>query len=309
MDKALRLICDFITVVLLVACVGCVVAFATIGHPSYYNGYYNQDEVTQQLEDKISDGNGQIAEETGIEIGAFDYALSEKIDLDRVKLTITSSIFNGVNTDYSQTENIDEAYREGILEYYRRNGLECDNAVVEKAVTLACENFNKVMGADNMNELSNSVLIVSKHTKAVSIITLALMVFFVSRMFALNLGRTKTFAHIGSVLISGGCCFITTFVMNSIIDFPRRLHITSNEIIMGAISYGTEKYLKLLATVGVILIICGIVAVRFVYNYYVNKHAYQLQEKIINEKIRDDAQKVLTSIENTENGDFGNGNE
>lgn len=309
MNKTLRTVCDFVTVILLVVCIGCAAAFSTIGHPSFYRGYYSREEVTQKLDERISAGNEQVAIESGIDFGALDYALKEKIDLDRIKMTIPSSIFSGINTDYSRSENVDEAYREGINEYYRIKGLQCDPAVVEKAVTLACDNFNKTMGASNMNELSNCSLFVSKYAKVACVVTLVLIVFLVSRMFALNYGRTKTFAHIGSVLISSGCCFITAFIMNCLVDFPQRLHITTNEIIMGAISYGTDRYFKILAVLGVILIVCGLFAVRFVYNYYVNKHASQLQEEMINEKLRDDILDVSNSIENTENGDFENGNE
>lgn len=287
MSKALRIICDVITTIALVFCIGSIVSFVTIGSPNFYNRYYSSQEVSNQIVDELKQKNDIIAEQNGVEKGAFDYVLSKKIDIDKIKYAITPAIFNGINNNYSKAQGIDIAYREGLIEYHIVNNLDYDENVIENCVFLACENYDNILGADNMGELTKAVTMVSKNAKIVGVISFVLTAFLITRIFALNYGRTKTFSHLGSVLISSGGCFATIFVMNLIVDFTQRLNITTNDIMMGAISFGLGKYFKILAVVGVALIILGVLAIRYTYNYYVKKYSYQLQEKLINEKIRD----------------------
>ena len=284
MAKIINIVIDSIVAILLIVFTVTIITSPTLGSEDFHVSYYESEEVTLALQENLKVRTDFIAQETGVLPEAFDYAVGP-IKIDTEKNHIVYAIFHGNNYDYSDSSQIKQAYREGIKEYYRSNGLEIDEATLELAVANACVAFNDTFGVTNNTQLTEFVNATSKHSMIVAIISLVLFVFFVTRIFAFNMGRTKSFAHLGSALISAGVSLVTMFVMNVAIDFTDRLYLTSNSVINNAISQATGRYFLIIAAFGVAYIGMGVTALKFVYNYYTKKNAANTQETLINKKL------------------------
>lgn len=284
MAKAINIIIDSIVAILLIVFSVTIITSPTLGSEDFHVGYYESDEVTFALQENLKVRTDFIAQETGISADAFDYAVGA-LKIDTEKNHIVYAIFHGNNYDYSDSSQIEDTYRDGIKEYYRSNGLELDEATLELAVSNACVAFNDTFGVTNNSQLTKFVTATSKYSMIAAIISLVLLVFFATRIFAFNMGRTKSFAHLGSALISAGLSLITMFVMNLAIDFTDRLYLTNNSVINNAISQATGRYFLIIAAFGVAYVALGITALKFVYNYYMKKNAATTQEAMINKKL------------------------
>lgn len=302
MAKAVNIIIDSVVAILLVLFTVLIIASPTLGNEEFHSKYYESDEVTLALQENLKVRTDFIAQETGVVPEAFDYAVGP-IKIDDEKNRIVYAIFHGSNYDYSYSSQIEEAYREGIKEYYRSYGLEIDDATLELAVSNACVAFNDTFGVTNNSQLSKFVAVTGSYSIIGGFICLVLLVFFVTRIFAFNMGRTKSFAHLGSALISAGMSLVTLFVMNLVIGFTDKLYLTSNAVVNHAVSQATGRYFLLLGIFGVVFIGLGITALKFVYNYYIKKHFQQSQEALINKKLLLDI-KNNNSMQFSENGEI-----
>ncbi len=284
MAKVINIVIDSIVAILLIVFSVTIVASPTLGSEDFHVDYYEPEEVTYALQENLKVRTDFIAQETGILAEAFDYAVGP-IKIDTEKNHIVYAIFHGSNYDYSHSSQIEDAYREGIREYYRSNGLEVDEAMLDLAVSNACVAFNDTFGVTNNAQLSQFVNATAKYSMIAAIVSLVLLVFFGTRIFVFNMGRTKSFAHLGSALVSAGMSLVTMFVMNLAVGFTDRLYLTNNSVINNAISQATGRYFLIVAAFGVAYIGLGITALNFVYNYYTKKNAATTQEAIINKKL------------------------
>ena len=132
------------------------VASPTIGNSDFYGKFLGGDNITEAIQVSLNEKTDKIAQKTGIEPKAFEYAVG-KNKISALQKEIVKSAFSGGNYDYSESSNIAVCYRDGIKEFYRFNGFELDDASLEKAVPLASKAFNEAMGIDNNAEFSTFV--------------------------------------------------------------------------------------------------------------------------------------------------------
>lgn len=285
--KVNKLVCtmyDMILAFFIVLFIFFALVSPTMGNSHFYKREINDSEITIYLQESIKEKTDEIARKTGIEPAAFDFAVGQK-RISATQKEIVNAVFAGVNYDYSASASIESAYHDGIVEYYRYNGLELDAAALDRAVPMACAAFNKAFGVGNMGEMRRLVAYASRYSIAMAVAVLVLIVVLVLRIFTIHQGRTKVFSHYGSALISAGDAMILVAVLNFVVHFIDRLYLTDNKGLNLAIANASNLYFILFAVFGVVFVIAGFSMLRYVKRYYVRKTRSQKQELDINRSL------------------------
>ncbi len=274
------------------------VASPTIGNADFYSKFLTGDNITQAIQTSLNEKTDEIAEKTGIEAQAFEYAVG-KNKISNLQKEIVKSAFSGGNYDYSESSNIEGCYRDGIKEFYRYNGFELDEKALDSAVELACQAFNEAMGIDNNVEFSQFT---GKLGKTAVMIVVAVFVAIVAvcvKIYMLNAARTKMFGHYASAMISAGVALALLCAVNFVSSFSQNMYLTENGGVNIAMSKAFDAYFIIEACFGALLIIGGYSMIAFVYRYYVRKAERQNLELEINKTLyvgSDENEKTIGEI-------------
>lgn len=260
------------------------VASPTVGNSDFYGRFLGDDNITQAIQTSLNERTEKIAEKTGIEPKAFEYAVG-KNKIKTLQKEIVKSAFSGGNYDYSESSNIAVCYRDGIKEFYRFNGFELDEKALEKAVPLATKAFNDAMGIDNNSEFSSFIGRLGRITVMIVVAIFVLIIAVAVRIFMLNQGRTKMFSHYASSMISAGLSLVAICVLNFVLEFAPNMYLTENEGLNIALGQGFNVYFIILACFGALLIVGGNSMMIYVYRYYIHKTQHQKQEYEINQTL------------------------
>lgn len=282
--KTRNLISDMALALLIFLFFSFAVMSPTLGNTGFYSRYLNDGSITTQLQEKLNEETEIIANETGIEPKAFEFAVGQN-KISTIQREIIKSAFSGGNYDYSDSSNIENCYRDGITEYYRFNGLELDQDALELAVPKACKALNSVMGIDNNREFKSFSKKLSETSIILAVAMLILAAALGFRMFTGAGGSTSVLSHFASSMISAGFAWVLLFVVNLIVDFCDKLYLTNNEAVNYALSGASNTYFFIEALFGIALIIGGSSMMIYVYNYYVKKAQKQKQEISINKNL------------------------
>lgn len=260
------------------------VASPTIGNSDFYGKFLGGDDITQAIQTSLYEKTDEIAEKTGIEPKAFEYAVG-KNKIKALQKEIVKSAFSGGNYDYSESSNIAVCYRDGIKEFYRFNGFELDEKALEEAVPLASKAFNEAMGIDNNVEFSTFVGRLGRVAVMIVVAIFALIAACAVKVFMLNDGRTKMFSHYASSMISAGLSLVVVCILNFALQFAPNMYLTENDGLNIALGQAFNVYFIILACFGAVLLVGGYSMMIFVYRYYVRKAHRQKQEIEINKTL------------------------
>ena len=260
------------------------VASPTIGNSDFYGKFLGGEDITQAIQTSLYEKTDEIAEETGIEPKAFEYAVG-KNKIKALQKEIVKSAFSGGNYDYSESSNIAVCYRDGIKEFYRFNGFKLDEKALEEAVPLASKAFNEAMGIDNNVEFSTFVGRLGRVAVMIVVAIFALIAACAVKVFMLNDGRTKMFSHYASSMISAGLSLVVVCILNFALQFAPNMYLTENVGLNIALGQAFNVYFIILACFGAVLLIGGYSMMIFVYHYYVRKAHRQKQEIEINKTL------------------------
>ncbi|WP_455493809.1 hypothetical protein [Eubacterium sp.] len=260
------------------------VASPTIGNSDFYGKFLGGEDITQAIQTSLYEKTDEIAEETGIEPKAFEYAVG-KNKIKALQKEIVKSAFSGGNYDYSESSNIAVCYRDGIKEFYRFNGFELDEKALEEAVPLASKAFNEAMGIDNNAEFSTFVGRLGRVAVMIVVAIFALIAACAVKVFMLNDGRTKMFSHYASSMISAGLSLVAVCVLNFALQFAPNMYLTENDGLNIALGQAFNVYFIILACFGAVLLVGGYSMMIYVYRYYVRKAHHQKQEIEINKTL------------------------
>lgn len=260
------------------------VASPTIGNSDFYGKFLGGDDITQAIQTSLYEKTDEIAEKTGIEPKAFEYAVG-KNKIKALQKEIVKSAFSGGNYDYSESSNIAVCYRDGIKEFYRFNGFELDEKALEEAVPLASKAFNEAMGIDNNVEFSTFVGRLGRVAVMIVVAIFALIAACAVKVFMLNDGRTKMFSHYASSMISAGLSLVVVCILNFALQFASNMYLTENDGLNIALGQAFNVYFIILACFGAVLLIGGYSMMIYVYRYYVRKAHRQKQEIEINKTL------------------------
>ena len=260
------------------------VASPTIGNADFYGKFLSGDNVTQAIQTSLNEKTAKIAEKTGIEPKAFEYAVG-KNKISTLQKEIVKSAISGGNYDYSESSNIAGCYRDGIKEFYRFNGFELDEKSLDKAVELACTAFNEAMGIDNNKEFSTFTGRLGKVSIMIVVAIAALIVAVTVKIYMLNAARTKMFGHYASAMICAGLALVLLCVANFAFSFSQNMYLTENDGVNIAMSKAFDLYFIIEACFGAALLIGGYSMIAFVYRYYVRKAEHQNLELEINKTL------------------------
>lgn len=260
------------------------VASPTIGNSDFYGKFLGGEDITQAIQTSLYEKTDEIAEETGIEPKAFEYAVG-KNKIKALQKEIVKSAFSGGNYDYSESSNIAVCYRDGIKEFYRFNGFELDEKALEEAVPLASKAFNEAMGIDNNVEFSTFVGRLGRVAVMIVVAIFALIAACAVKVFMLNDGRTKMFSHYASSMISAGLSLVAVCILNFALQFASNMYLTENDGLNIALGQAFNVYFIILACFGAVLLIGGYSMMIYVYHYYVRKAHHQKQEIEINKTL------------------------
>lgn len=260
------------------------VASPTIGNSDFYGKFLGGEDITQAIQTSLYEKTDEIAEETGIEPKAFEYAVG-KNKIKALQKEIVKSAFSGGNYDYSESSNIAVCYRDGIKEFYRFNGFELDEKALEEAVPLASKAFNEAMGIDNNVEFSTFVGRLGRVAVMIVVAIFALIAACAVKVFMLNDGRTKMFSHYASSMISTGLSLVAVCILNFALQFASNMYLTENDGLNIALGQAFNVYFIILACFGAVLLVGGYSMMIYVYQYYVRKAHRQKQEIEINKTL------------------------
>lgn len=260
------------------------VASPTIGNSDFYGKFLNGDNVTQAIQTSLNEKTAVIAEKTGIEPKAFEYAVG-KNKISTLQKEIVKSAFSGGNYDYSESSNIEGCYRDGITEFYRYNGFELDETALDSAVELACAAFNEAMGIDNNVEFSQFVGRLGRTAVMLVIAVLIVIIAVCVKIYMLNGARTKMFSHYASAMICAGVALILLCTANFAFSFSQNMYLTENGGVNIAMGKAFDLYFIVEACFGAVLVIGGYSMMAFVYRYYVRKAEHQNLELEINKTL------------------------
>lgn len=257
----------------------------TLGNSHFYSRYIDgKSDITVELQSSLKEKTDDIAQKTGIDPLAFEFAVGQK-KISATQKEIINAVFSGSNYDYSDSAGIEDAYHDGIVEYYRFNGLELDEEALERAVPMACKAFNSVFGISNNKEMKTFVTFLSKYSIALVAVSLVFIVLAVLKIFTLHGGRTKMFGHYGSALISAGYGAILIAILNLIFKFAEKLYLTNNVGFNTAFAGACKTYNLIFALFGIAFIIAGFSMINHVRSYYNSKSSKQKQEIDINRSL------------------------
>lgn len=260
------------------------VASPTIGNSDFYGKFLGGEDITQAIQTSLYEKTDEIAEKTGIEPKAFEYAVG-KNKIKALQKEIVKSAFSGGNYDYSESSNIAVCYRDGIKEFYRFNGFELDEKALEEAVPLASKAFNEAMGIDNNAEFSTFVGRLGRVAVMIVVAIFALIAACAVKVFMLNDGRTKMFSHYASSMISAGLSLVAVCILNFALQFASNMYLTENDGLNIALGQAFNVYFIILACFGAVLLVGGYSMMIYVYRYYVRKAHRQKQEIEINKTL------------------------
>ena len=260
------------------------VASPTIGNSDFYGKFLGGEDITQAIQTSLYEKTDEIAEKTGIEPKAFEYAVG-KNKIKALQKEIVKSAFSGGNYDYSESSNIAVCYRDGIKEFYRFNGFELDEKALEEAVPLASNAFNEAMGIDNNVEFSTFVGRLGRVAVMIVVAIFALIAACAVKVFMLNDGRTKMFSHYASSMISAGLSLVAVCILNFALQFASNMYLTENDGLNIALGQAFNVYFIILACFGAVLLVGGYSMMIYVYRYYVRKAHRQKQEIEINKTL------------------------
>lgn len=260
------------------------VASPTIGNSDFYGKFLNGDNVTQAIQTSLNEKTAVIAEKTGIEPKAFEYAVG-KNKISTLQKEIVKSAFSGGNYDYSESSNIEGCYRDGITEFYRYNGFELDETALDSAVELACAAFNEAMGIDNNVEFSQFVGRLGRTAVMLVIAVLIVIIAVCVKIYMLNGARTKMFSHYASAMICAGVALILLCAANFAFSFSQNMYLTENGGVNIAMGKAFDLYFIIEACFGAVFVIGGYSMMAFVYRYYVRKAEHQNLELEINKTL------------------------
>lgn len=257
---------------------------ATVGNVGFYSHFLNNKQITSELKASLDEETEQIAQKTGIEQKAFEFAVGQN-KISTVQREIVKSAFSGSDYNYSDSSNIENCYRDGITEFYRYNGMELDENALEDAVPLACKAFNKIMGIKNNVEFSNFTHFLSRTSIFIAVASLIFALALCLKVFTYSGGRTKMYSHYACALLSAGYTLVLLFVLNVVTNYSSRLYLTDNKALNIALSGGFNAYFLIEACFGGAFIIAGISMMLYVGRYYRHKAAKIKQEQEINSGI------------------------
>lgn len=260
------------------------VASPTIGNADFYGKFLSGDNVTQAIQTSLNEKTAVIAEKTGIEPKAFEYAVG-KNKISTLQKEIVKSAFSGGNYDYSESSNIEGCYRDGITEFYRYNGFDLDEKALDSAVELACAAFNEAMGIDNNVEFSQFVGRLGRTAVMLVIAVLIVIIAVCVKIYMLNGARTKMFSHYASAMICAGVALILLCAANFAFSFSQNMYLTENGGVNIAMGKAFDLYFIIEACFGAVLVIGGYSMMAFVYRYYVRKAEHQNLELEINKTL------------------------
>lgn len=260
------------------------VASPTIGNADFYGKFLTGDNVTQAIQTSLNEKTAVIAEKTGIEPKAFEYAVG-KNKISTLQKEIVKSAFSGGNYDYSESSNIEGCYRDGITEFYRYNGFELDEKALDSAVELACTAFNEAMGIDNNKEFSQFVGRLGRTAVMLVIAVLVVIIAACVKIYMLNGARTKMFSHYASAMICAGVALILLCAANFAFSFSQNMYLTENGGVNIAMGKAFDLYFMIEACFGAVLVLGGYSMMIFVYRYYVRKAEQQSLDLEINKTL------------------------
>ena len=275
---------DLLLAVFILAFIVTVAMSATVGNVGFYSHFLNNKQITSELKASLDEETEQIAQKTGIEQKAFEFAVGQN-KISTVQREIVKSAFSGSDYNYSDSSNIENCYRDGITEFYRYNGMELDENALEDAVPLACKAFNKIMGIKNNVELSSFTYFLSKTSIFIAVASLIFALALCLRVFTYSGGRTKMYSHYACALLSAGYTLVLLFVLNVVTNYSSKLYLTDNKALNIALSGGFNAYFLIEACFGGAFIIAGISMMLYVGRYYRHKAAKIKQEQEINSGI------------------------
>lgn len=275
---------DLLLAVFILAFIVTVAMSATVGNVGFYSHFLNNKQITSELKASLDEETEQIAQKTGIEQKAFEFAVGQN-KISTVQREIVKSAFSGSDYNYSDSSNIENCYRDGITEFYRYNGMELDENALEDAVPLACKAFNKIMGIKNNVEFSSFTYFLSKTSIFIAVASLIFALALCLRVFTYSGGRTKMYSHYACALLSAGYTLVLLFVLNVVTNYSSKLYLTDNKALNIALSGGFNAYFLIEACFGGAFIIAGISMMLYVGRYYRHKAAKIKQEQEINSGI------------------------
>lgn len=275
---------DLLLAVFILAFTVTVAMSATVGNVGFYSHFLNNKQITSELKASLDEETEQIAQKTGIEQKAFEFAVGQN-KISTVQREIVKSAFSGSDYNYSDSSNIENCYRDGITEFYRYNGMELDENALEDAVPLACKAFNKIMGIKNNVEFSSFTHFLSKTSIFIAAASLIFALALCLRVFTYSGGRTKMYSHYACALLSAGYTLVLLFVLNVVTNYSSKLYLTDNKALNIALSGGFNAYFLIEACFGGAFIIAGISMMLYVGRYYRHKAAKIKQEQEINSGI------------------------
>lgn len=275
---------DLLLAVFILAFIVTVAMSATVGNVGFYSHFLNNKQITSELKASLDEETEQIAQKTGIEQKAFEFAVGQN-KISTVQREIVKSAFSGSDYNYSDSSNIENCYRDGITEFYRYNGMELDENALEDAVPLACKAFNKIMGIKNNVEFSRFTHFLSKTSIFIAAASLIFALALCLRVFTYSGGRTKMYSHYACALLSAGYTLVLLFVLNVVTNYSSKLYLTDNKALNIALSGGFNAYFLIEACFGGAFIIAGISMMLYVGRYYRHKAAKIKQEQEINSGI------------------------
>lgn len=284
-NKFRAIVYDLMLAAIIVVFVMLAMLSPTLGNSHFYSRHINgKENITISLQESIKERIDAIAEETGLFPEAFDFAVGQK-KIGAIQKEIINSVFSGNNYDYSDSSGIKNAYYDGITEYYRQYELELDKDALERAVPMACEAFNDVMGIGNTGEMARMITFLSRYSLygAVAMFVAGAVLAFL--IFAFHGGRTKMFSHYGCSLISAGEAMLLIALLDLVVHYSDRLYLTNNFGFNTAFSSASRMYYLIIAVFAAALIIAGFSMHRFVKNYYDKKAKSQKQELDINRSL------------------------
>lgn len=284
-NRLRRTIFDFIFAAFVIMFIMFAILSPTLGNSRFCKSYANKDaSVTAKLQEQLKTETDLIADQTGIVPQAFDFAVGSK-KISAAQKEIIEAVYSGTNYDYSNSSGIEKAYNNGIIEYYRFNGLELDDDALERAVPMACASFNKVFSVRNITEMRSFITLLSKYSIVFAAVFLVLSVLVGLKIFDLHGGRTKVLGHYGSALICAGDSLILIALCDIFIHFADRLYLTNNICFNTAFSKASRIYFVILAVFGIAFDIAGFSMINYVKRYYHHKARKQKQEDDINRSL------------------------
>ena len=257
------------------------------------------------VESRLNENSGLIIESINKELEN----TAEKLSLDKemfvstvtqdnigiVTKEVAHNFIFGYNTSFANSTELYTAVVRSINNYIAENGTKMSDDEISRTASLAVDSVNEALSSHDTQSVRVFTFVRSRGMMVIITVSALLIIACVIALDFLNNGRHRKFNYIGMGIATAGAVNISATTVISVKKLFDNYHFCSFEAYDRAVKSCFELLFNILAVIGVILFIAGVIMLFKNYRYfYERKQAYLLTHSVNEDKTNDYMENYYT---------------